>query len=135
MKEKKEISILVIFNHGSLSKEQVQYLYNVKNIIEANILYLSDDLKKDWSSIDTLPDTVNTTKIEDFIIAKTVQGDYVLVQGEFGAVFKLVNFCFKMNRIPIYATSKRISQDFVKDDGSVEKRAVFKFVRFREYEG
>ena len=132
MKRKK--SILVIFNHGTLSKDQIDYLKFENRIEKENILYLDDKNKTIWGNIDTESSVINLDKLEEFILDKTKIDDYILIQGEFGAVFKLVDFCFRIGRIPVYATSKRESQDFEKEDGSIEKRSVFKFVRFREYE-
>jgi len=60
-------------------------------------------------------------------------GDFVLIQGEFGATYFTVDFCFQNNLIPIYATSKREYREEPQQDGSVVRVHRFKHVQFREY--
>jgi len=123
---------LVIFNHNLLTNEQQT---SIKSYGCHNVIYLPDDLKTIWKNIDPVTEKIELLKkIEEFTLKSTNPFDYVLIQGEFGATVKLVNFCFKHNRIPIYATSKRESIEERQADGSVVKKSVFKFVRFRKYE-
>jgi len=57
----------------------------------------------------------------------------VMCQGEFTLTFALVKL-FKENNITVLsACSDRISEEEVKEDGSVEKKSIFEFVRFRRY--
>lgn len=69
-------------------------------------------------------------------IADDVQAlhpDAVLCQGEMSMAFTLVQL-FQEKGIPVYAaTSGRISEESVNADGSVEKKSVFQFIRFRRY--
>lgn len=123
---------LVVFNHNQLTDEQISAL---KFIDCQKAVYLSDELNSVWKNINPATDKIESLKnIEDFILKNTNQHDYVLIQGEFGATYKMVNFCFEQGRIPVYATSKRESVEERQSDGSVVKKSVFKFVRFREYE-
>jgi len=62
-------------------------------------------------------------------------GDYLLVQGDFGATFFLVNFALKLGLVPVYATSRRETVETVLPDGSVRQERVFRHVRFRKYSG
>ena len=59
--------------------------------------------------------------------------DYILVQGDFGATYLMVNHAFKNGFVPIYATSVRKASEFLQKDGSIKMEHVFRFVRFREY--
>jgi len=123
---------LVIFNHNLLTDEQQ---ISIKSFGCQNVIYLPDELKSIWKNIDPATEKIELLKnIEEFTLKNTNPFDYVLIQGEFGATVKLVNFCFKHNRIPVYATSIRESVEEIQADGSVVKKSVFKFVRFREYE-
>ena len=67
--------------------------------------------------------------------AESLHPDAVLCQGEMSMVFVLVQL-FQEKGIPVYAaTSRRISEESVNADGSVEKESVFQFVRFRRWHG
>lgn len=65
--------------------------------------------------------------------AESLRPDAVLCQGEMSMVLVLVQL-FQEKGIPVYtATTRRISEESVNADGSVEKKSVFQFVRFRRY--
>jgi len=61
------------------------------------------------------------------------EGDLVLVQGEFGATFIVVDWCLDRSLVPVYATSKREVLEERMPDGEVKRVARFKHVRFRRY--
>ncbi len=64
----------------------------------------------------------------------TDKNDYILVQGDFGATYFLVDYCKKNNyAIPIYATTERKSVEEVQTDGSIKTQRIFKHKRFRFY--
>lgn len=65
----------------------------------------------------------------EFLQKSAKKGDYVLIQGDFGLTFLLVNFCLKNGLIPNYATTKR---DVLMDENGV-KKTVFHHERFRKY--
>ena len=61
--------------------------------------------------------------------------DYMLIQGDFGATYYLVNYCRSFNyACPVYATTRREVINEVNQEGAVEVKKVFRHVRFREYE-
>lgn len=72
-------------------------------------------------------------KIVEEIIKITQKGDFVFIQGEIGATFKVALFLKLIGLIPIYATTERVSQETTNPDGSVTKSNVFRHVRFRKY--
>ncbi len=83
----------------------------------------------------------NETSIKDvlepiikWLDEKADAGDYVLVQGDFGAVFLMVDFCLNNGLIPIYSVTKREASEDVMDDGSVVKVSRFNHILFRRYE-
>ena len=95
---------------------------------------LPEELKQTWSNIEPdgeLPIDV-LTPIKNWIIQESNEQDYVLVQGEFGATFYLVDYCFNIKRIPIYATSIRQVEEKVQDGVTITNR-IFKHVNFRKY--
>jgi len=56
----------------------------------------------------------------------------VLIQGDFGATYSMINFCKREGFIPIYSVNKRIAKETI-EDGIVKKYAEFKHEFFREY--
>jgi hypothetical protein len=60
-------------------------------------------------------------------------GDYVLVQGDFGLTFLLVNFLIEHGAIPLYATTERVSFDVKNPDGSITTQRIFRHKIFRRY--
>ena len=124
--------MIVIFNHEVLSEEQIKYSKSKLDV--SDIKYLDEDSKQIWRQIDPFLDKLDLSLIEDCILKISGKRDFVLIQGEFGATYKLVSFCFEHGRIPVYATTERKAVEKKNEDGSVEKRSLFQFVRFREYE-
>ncbi|RKD31292.1 hypothetical protein BET03_03935 [Thermohalobacter berrensis] len=96
---------------------------------------LPQNLQKIWGNINPegkLPKDI-LVEIVNWIEENSNEKDYVLVQGDFGATYYIVDYCFKKNRIPIYATSKRDVEEKVIGNKVVTNR-VFKHVNFRRYE-
>ena len=122
----------LFFSH-TLTPEQVKDAHEKLGC--KNIISLPDDLQKKWQQIPP------EGEIDDFIIKPFIEYlsqetevvDYVLVQGEFGMSFIIVNWCLKNNRIPIYATTKRVIIEEKQADGSVKKTNIFKHIQFRRY--
>lgn len=62
-----------------------------------------------------------------------VRNDIVIVQGEFGASFYVVDYCFQRGLLPLYAASKRQYEEQSLSDGSVRRLHIFRHVRFKSY--
>jgi hypothetical protein len=60
-------------------------------------------------------------------------GDFVLVQGEFGATFLAVDEAFRLGLSPVYSTTRRQAVEKHLADGRVEIRHTFSHVRYRRY--
>lgn len=65
---------------------------------------------------------------------KAMGGDAVLVAGEFAFVFLLVDKLLSDGVRTLCASSKRLTTEEQRPDGSIEKHSVFVFERFRDYE-
>ena len=120
------------FNH-ELTKEQIQDAKKNLNIDE--FIHLPSSLKKLWQDIppDLLDISSYLKPIIDWLKTKTREGDLILVQGDFGATYLIVQFAFKEGLIPVYATTKREVIEKKMPDGKVEMIHQFRHVIFRRY--
>ncbi len=74
-----------------------------------------------------------TAEIEYWLAKEADRGDYLLVQGDFGATVRMVHFAQTIGVVPIYATTNRVSREVVDGDRVTTVRE-FRHVRFRQYE-
>ena len=58
----------------------------------------------------------------------------VLCHGEYSYTYAMINYLKKNNVIVLAATSERIVEEIVTDDGATQKISLFKFVKFRQYQ-
>ena len=124
--------MILLFSH-KLTNEQKQDAKN--SFVIDEFIYLSDDLQKIWSNISPDLQTIQDIlePIKEFIKTNSNQDNVVLIQGDFGACFIMVNFCKDLGLKTLYATTKRIAQEYEKD-GKMIKKSIFEHRRFREYE-
>lgn len=71
--------------------------------------------------------------VRDWLRERAAPGDFVLIQGDFGACFLMVRFAFENGFNPIYATTRREATEETQPDGSVRLTHRFRHVRFRAY--
>ena len=130
MKEKK---IILIFSH-ILDSHQKTYLKDNYNI--TNYIYLPNNLQDIWSNIDPDIESLNECiePIFEYITNNLQKDDLALVQGDFGATYTMVNFLKKLEILPLYATTKRVTKEYLNKENKLEKKSIFEFRRFREYE-
>ena len=117
----------LFFSHH-LPDEQIK---DAKESLQVNkFAYLPDDLQKAISNIPPELETLTefAKPFKTYLQKKAKEGDFVLIQGDFGLCYILVEFCKDANLIPIYATTKRI---VVEENGI--KISKFKHIRFRRY--
>lgn len=128
---KQSMDLLVVMSH-QLSDIQVKEAKEDLKI--DSIKTLPPELQQIWSNIDPKGELSidSLATIKDWILKESGEYDYVLIQGEFGSTFYLVDYCFKVNRIPIYATTGRQVVEKVQNGVTISNR-VFKHVNFRKY--
>ncbi len=106
-----------------------------KPLWEQKIYNLPLELQSIWSQVPTDKDLIFNDYLEDikkFLMDNLNSGDFVLVQGDFGATYHMVNFCKLNGLIPLYSVNKRIAKEFI-ENGIVKKYSEFKHEFFREY--
>ena len=120
--------MFVLINHDLTQEQKSQALkvFGVEDIIN-----IADDT---WSNINPVDENIlyalNTYKKELMLEAEA--GDILLVQGDFGATYNMINFAKNIGIKTIYATTKRVVQELIIDGKSVTRRE-FKHEKFREY--
>lgn len=125
--------MFLIFSHR-LTEDQVEEAKKNFNVTE--FVYLPEDLQYIWSNVppDGKLDKGYLDGIKNFLLLNSKENDYVLVQGEYGATYLMVKWCFENNLIPIYSTTKRVYEFTKNDNGTIENKHTFKHVNFRLYE-
>lgn len=122
--------ILLLFSHKLTEKQ-------IKKLEEMGIEYkieLPEELQKKWSNINPLEENQATlNEIIEFISSNIEKDDFVLVQGEFGMVFAIVDFALRTGIIPIYSATKRICYEKNRDDGTTEIRHIYMHENFKKY--
>jgi hypothetical protein len=129
----KMTKMLLLFSHA-LTGDQEEDANNCLNIRE--FVPLSNDLQNLWThrppTKSSLRDSLGVFR--RWLKENANQGDFVLIQGDFGAVYLMVNFAFSLGLIPVYATTERMVVEKRMQDNTVKSERIFKHRMFRRYE-
>jgi hypothetical protein len=124
--------LYLLFSH-ELLEQQKREAYEDLDV--KDIYSLPPDIKEIWSQIPP-----GVPKLEEYLLPikkwlekRLNEGDYILIQGDFGATYLMVRWAFSKNCKPIYATTERKALE-VYENGVVIIKKVFQHVRFRLYE-
>ncbi len=71
--------------------------------------------------------------VRQWLAGNAQAGDFVLIQGDFGACWLMVLYARDNRLRPIYSTTRRQADELPQPDGSVSLVHHFRHVRFREY--
>lgn len=125
-------SLLLLFNH---TPTKLQLSDARTSLGVETIAALPEYLAPLWDSVP--PELKN---IEGYLepirawVAETAQpGDYILIQGDFGATYLMARFALEKGLIPIYSTTERVAEEEHGPDGSVRLVHHFRHVRYRKY--
>ena len=116
-----------------MSHEMTEYQYrDAKDSLGVDSIEVIPS--KVWSQIPAESQSVEESLVEikAYISIKLKKGDYLLVQGDYGATYNMVQFTKEIGLVPVYATSKRIAYEVV-DGEKITTVRKFQHVRFREY--
>jgi len=124
--------LALLFSHN-LTTDQNE---DIEKNLKVNIIYsLPDALQKLWSQVPTSQDldfNLYLEEIKNSLSHSLSRGDYLLIQGDFGATYHMVNYAKEQGFVPIYSVNQRISKEKV-EEGIVKKYSEFKHECFREY--
>lgn len=128
---KSERQMLLIFSHELTEPQKLQAK---DKLGVTRFVPLSPALLKKWSNIPPDLDELDEylADILKWIDDNARSGDYVLVQGDYGATMMVVSHCMKRNLIPVYATTNRKVIEEKQGDKVVSVRQ-FEHVDFRRY--
>lgn len=132
MKALKTVKLHLLFNH-TLTQEQ---LSDAKaSILCEEFVTLPRELQELWSNVPSALESLEEylKPIKEYARANVQKDDFVLVQGDFGATYIMVNFLKSLGAKPIYATTSRDVLE-IREGDKVVKKSIFKHERFREYE-
>nr|WP_320012206.1 CRISPR-associated protein Csx20 [uncultured Desulfobulbus sp.] len=124
--------LFLIFNHVFTLSQQdnARHELGVGTIVELPL-----ELRERWANIP--PEEPGLwlwlQPLCDWLADHAHPGDYVLVQGDFGACYLLVRFARKHGLIPVYSTTERHAHEERLSDGRVKLTHTFEHVRFRRY--
>ena len=125
-------NLLLLFSHRltEIQKNELKQKWKIEEIIP-----LPERLQDVFSNIDPVAifpqDTVKL--LADWLNNESDKDDLVLIQGDFGITYYLVDWCLKNGRIAVYSTTVRDYQQVEMPEGEVKMTHIFKHVRFRKY--
>ncbi len=99
------------------------------------IEYPPDSIKELWGNLPTTNEIIPQTFeiIIDWLCCKNAKkSDVIILQGEAGHSFYLIDYALKKDLIPIHSVTKRIAKETI--EGEIVKRFyVFEHICFRKY--
>lgn len=98
--------------------------------------HLPPELQHIWSQIPPNEKDINpyTKKIIEWLDSLVSKDDYVLVQGDYGATFNVVNYCKLKDYKTVYSTTKREATEIKDRNGTIHLIHKVSHVMFREYQ-
>ena len=125
-------TLFLIFNHQITPDQKRDACTSLKI---QNIISMPRNLQEIWGQIPPDQDQISDIlePVKSWLSSKSSPGDYVLIQGDFGACFIMVNAAFEMGLVPVYATTKRAATEELQPDGSLKVTHQFKHQCFRKY--
>ena len=125
-------NLFLLFNHRLtfFQEESARKTLGVKNIVN-----LSDELQELWSTIPSDEPEIKPYlhPIETWLSSQAKAGDYVLIQGDFGACHLMVTFSLEHSLIPVYSTTERFAVEEEQLNGAVKVIHHFQHEIFRKY--
>ena len=124
--------MFLVFNHA-LTREQETQAREIWGVTSIVALPLS--LKQIWGQIPADLENISDVilPVQQWLEKEAAKNDVVLIQGDFGATWLLVDFALKAQLIPVYSVTQRDARENIQPDGSIKTTHVFKHRRFRLY--
>jgi len=124
--------LILLFSHKLTPKQEEDARKTFKTDM---FIYLPELLQDIWSNIPAdlteLSEVLNP--IKQWLNEIANNGDYILIQGDFGATCYFVQWAIKNNLNPVYSTTKRIHIERMLPNGKIEINKAFEHTIFRKY--
>jgi hypothetical protein len=124
--------LFLVFNHQFTTEQEAdaRAALGIQRIV-----CLPPDLQESWSQIPpdlpVLQDFLEPFRV--WLVPQAAVGDYILIQGDFGACYLLVHFALKQGLIPVYSTTQREAEEEIQPDGTIKLIHHFGHQIFRRY--
>jgi hypothetical protein len=126
------VTMFLIFNHQLTAGQEADA--RAALAVEC-FVSLPDHLQQLWIQIPPDLPRINgyLAPLREWLSATAKAGDYLLIQGDFGACCLMVSFAFQRGLVPVYSTTRREAREQVQPDGSVTLIHHFEHQIFRRY--
>jgi hypothetical protein len=125
-------TLFVIMNHGlhDVQTADAQKTFSINRIVE-----MPENLAEVWRNVPPQEDEIASflKPVKEWLSTHAKPGDYILIHGDPGASYLMVNFAFENRLRPIYSTSYRNADETRLPDGTTVVRHIVKQERFRFY--
>lgn len=126
------MKMVVLMNH-EMSEEQTGVAVNELKV--DCFITMPPFIAAIWGNVDPEADfdKLEVEKVVKWLGETTVRRDYVLVQGDYGLTFAVVDWCLVNGRKAVYATTRRVAKESCNEGVTIVQRE-FRFVKYRKYE-
>lgn len=124
--------LFALLNHQLTDLQRNDALQS-KGVTE--IVFMSPDMQALWRQVPADLETIAEylAPLMDWLAEVGREGDYALIQGDFGATWLMVQQAFALGLVPVYSTTERQAEETVSEDGAVRLVHTFRHRRFRVY--
>ena len=125
-------TLFILLNHAltDAQKSEAKERFNIEKFVNIT--------NEKWSNVPPQMDNLSDFLSEFALTLKSnaKKGDYLFIQGDFGATYALVRFAINLGITPIYATTRRISVEVIENGEKIIKKSFIheRFRAFREFD-
>ena len=121
--------IILLFSH-KLTDAQIK---DIKINLQCDeILYLPKKIQDIFSNVTSNNREFLIDELKIYLSKNAEKEDYILIQGEFGVSYRMVNYSKEIGLIPVYSSTKRETIEINKGN-KIKKITFFKHEEFVEY--
>ena len=123
--------MFLLFSHKltQFQKDDAMVSWGVSKFIE-----LPEELQTLWSNIPAEFETLNNylEPLKKYLNKSVSKDDVILIQGDFGGTYEMVNFCKENDFLAVHSTTKREVHEIMKEN-KIIKTSIFEHMIFRRY--
>lgn len=125
-------NMFLVFNHTLTENQKADAC---ENFGIGKFIILPPELQGIWSTIPPCGELdINLLdSIRDWLLKEAKYEDYILIQGDPGAVYYLVDFALSHYLQPVYATTTRSYNEHRISENQIETHHIFTHKSFRRY--